>query len=169
MSKPLSEVLEELKNRFPVAVLSVEQYKGEQTVYVKKSDILSVAKAIKNDFGFNLLVDVFGTDRFTDRDRFEVIYHIRNIETADFIRLLVLVDESELTVESVSSVWSTANWHERETYDMFGVEFLNHPDLRRMYMPQDFAYFAMRKDFPLVGFEGSIPLPPKEEPKSEDR
>jgi len=76
-------------------------------------------------------------------------------------RIKVDVEETE-NIESVSSVWKTANWHERETYDMYGITFKNHPDLRRMYMPEEFEYHPLRKDFPLMGIPGSLPLPKKE-------
>ena len=72
------------------------------------------------------------------------------------------MDESECNIDSVTSVWKTANWHERETYDMYGIIFNNHPDLRRMYMPEEFEYYPLRKDFPLMGIPGSLPLPKKE-------
>jgi NADH-quinone oxidoreductase subunit C len=71
------------------------------------------------------------------------------------------VDESECSIESVTSVWSSANWLERECYDMYGIEFVNHPDLRRMYMPEEFEYYPLRKDFPLMGIPGSLSLPKK--------
>jgi NADH-quinone oxidoreductase subunit C len=71
------------------------------------------------------------------------------------------VDESDCTIDTVSSVWQAANWHERETYDMYGIKFNNHPDLRRMYMPEEFEYHPLRKDFPLMGIPGSLPLPKK--------
>lgn len=169
MTENLSSVLTELKNRFQDEIISIEEYKDEHTVYVKKSAILSVAKSIKNDFGFLQLLDVLGADRFTDSDRFEIIYHLRNLDKALFLRLIVRVDESDLNVDSVTSVWATANWHERETFDMYGVNFVNHPDMRRMYMPQDFAYNPLRKDYPLIGLEGSIPLPPKESNPAENQ
>lgn len=71
------------------------------------------------------------------------------------------VDEKDCNIDSVSSVWRAANWQERECYDMYGIIFNNHPDLRRMYMPEDFEYHPLRKDFPLLGIPGSLPLPKK--------
>ncbi|MBN8706177.1 MAG: NADH-quinone oxidoreductase subunit C [Bacteroidetes bacterium] len=156
------EILSRIQSDLSDSLLKSELYRGETTFYIKKQDIVSVCKKLKSDFGFNYLADVLGTDRFTDEDRFEVIYHLRNLTEAWFLRLVVLVDEKDLAVDTVSSVWKTANWEEREVFDMYGIKFNHHPDLRRMYMPQDFEYFPLRKEFPLIGIEGSIPLPAKE-------
>lgn len=156
------EILSRIQSDLSDSLLKSELYRGETTLYIKKQDIVSVCKKLKSDFGFNFLADVLGTDRFTDEDRFEVIYHLRNLTEAWFLRLVVLVDEKDLAVDTVSSVWKTANWEEREVFDMYGIKFNHHPDLRRMYMPQDFEYYPLRKEFPLIGIEGSIPLPAKE-------
>lgn len=156
------EILSRIQSDLSDSLLKSELYRGETTLYIKKQDIVSVCKKLKSDFGFNFLADVLGTDRFTDDDRFEVIYHLRNLTEAWFLRLVVLVDENDLAVDTVSSVWKTANWEEREVFDMYGIKFNHHPDLRRMYMPQDFEYYPLRKEFPLIGIEGSIPLPAKE-------
>jgi len=156
------EILSRIQSDLSDSLLKSELYRGETTFYIKKQDIVSVCKKLKADFGFNFLADVLGTDRFTDDDRFEVIYHLRNLTEAWFLRLVVLVDEKDLAVDTVSSVWKTANWEEREVFDMYGIKFNHHPDLRRMYMPQDFEYYPLRKEFPLIGIEGSIPLPAKE-------
>jgi NADH-quinone oxidoreductase subunit C len=77
------------------------------------------------------------------------------------LRLKADVDESDCSIETVTSVWRSANFQERETYDMYGIKFNNHPDLRRMYMPEEFEYHPLRKEFPLMGIPGSIPLPKK--------
>jgi NADH-quinone oxidoreductase subunit C len=89
------------------------------------------------------------------------VYNIFSIKHNFRLRLKAGVDESDGSVDSVSSVWQAANWHERETYDMYGIKFNNHPDLRRMYMPEEFEYYPLRKDFPLMGIPGSLPLPKK--------
>jgi NADH-quinone oxidoreductase subunit C len=76
-----------------------------------------------------------------------------------YLRLKVLVEESDATVPTLTGVWPSANWHERETFDMFGIKFAGHPDLRRFYMPEEFEYYPLRKDFPLTGIPDSLPLP----------
>lgn len=161
MFETLEAAVADIKSGFASSIFNYEEYKGEHTFYVKKENIVSVCKSLKEKYGFNLLIDITGTDRFTDENRFEIVYQMRNLTKAWFLRIVTFVDESDLFVETVTGIWSGANWHEREAYDMVGVEFKNHPDMRRIYMPQEYAYFPMRKDYPLIGIEGSIPLPPK--------
>jgi NADH-quinone oxidoreductase subunit C len=118
-----------------------------------------IAHVLKEEFGFTHFIDAFGTDSNERLMRFAVIYNIRNPQTKERIFLKVRCDERDLHVPSVVSIWSGANWHERETYDMYGIVFDGHPDMRRMYMPDDYDYYPLRKDFPLMGIEGSTPLP----------
>jgi NADH-quinone oxidoreductase subunit C len=90
-----------------------------------------------------------------------VIYNLYSLKNKKYLCLKVLVNEDDPVVESVTNVWSGANWHERETYDMFGITFKGHPDLRRMYMPEEYEHYPLRKDFPTMGITDSIPLPRK--------
>jgi NADH-quinone oxidoreductase subunit C len=100
------------------------------------------------------LADLVGADRGPEEDpRFEVNYHLFSTRHFQRLRLKALVSEDEPRIESVVSVWRTADWHERETYDMFGVVFEGHPDLRRILLPSDFDGHALRKDYPLRGYE----------------
>ena len=94
-----------------------------------------------------------------DPDRFEVVYHLYSLEHKRYVRLKVRVDEQDPVVPTVTGIWPGANWHERETFDMFGIRFAGHPDLRRLYMPEEFEYYPLRKDFPLMGIPDSLPLP----------
>lgn len=162
MFETLESAVADLKSSFESSLVRHEEYKSEHNFFVKKDQVFSFCKALKEKYGFNLLIDMVGTDRFTDDERFEVIYHLRNINKAWFIRVITWIDESDPVVDSVTGIWGAANWHEREVFDMIGVQFKNHPDMRRIYMPQDYQYFPMRKDYPLIGIEGSIPLPSKE-------
>ena len=128
-----------------------------------KKILLKFVHFLKSDseLEFNLCEDITAIDWATRKNRFTVVYHIFSIKHNFRLRLKADVDESDCTIDSVSSVWKTANWQERETYDMYGIKFNNHPDLRRMYMPEEFEYYPLRKDFPLMGIPGSLPLPKK--------
>jgi NADH-quinone oxidoreductase subunit C len=155
------DVVEALREAFGEAVTEVVQYAGEFTIYVDKTRLLDIAHFLKNDLGFNYYVDCGGVDRFTEEDRFEVFYNLVNLTARRRLRLKVRVDEEDLHVPSVVELWPAANWNEREVYDMMGLIFDGHPDLRRMYMPEDFEYYPQRKEFPLLGIPGSLPLPPQ--------
>lgn len=153
------DVIEALREAFGDDVLDVQEYAGEQTVYVAKGRIREVCRFLKDEQGFDYLSDLGGIDRFTEEDRFEVMYNLVSIKNRKRIRVKVRVDEDDLTVDSVVEVWKAANWNERECWDMFGIRFNDHPDLRRMFMPEDFEHFPQRKEFPPLGIPGSLPLP----------
>ncbi|HEV8538905.1 MAG TPA: NADH-quinone oxidoreductase subunit C [Bacteroidota bacterium] len=157
------KVLEKLNVRFSEVIESVNEFRGEMTIVVKKSKIKDVCLFLRDDadLKFDSLRDVCGADYYRPDDRYEVIYNLYSISNRFRLRLKVRVDESDLRVDSVVPVWSTADWEERETYDMFGIIFNGHPDLRRIYLPEEFEYHPLRKDFPLMGIPGSLPLPRK--------
>ena len=94
-------------------------------------------------------------------ERFVVIYQLTSFKNKERLRLKVKVDGDNPVCPSITSVFKAANWYEREAYDMFGITFEGHPDMRRMYMPEEYEYYPLRKDFPLMGVPGSIPLPRK--------
>ncbi len=150
-----------LREKFPQEILEVNYFRNELTFLVDKKSIVEICKFLRNEpeLYFDLLVDLCGVDRAKRKDRFEVVYHLVSLKNKYRIRLKVRVDEKDCNVDSVTSVYPTANWHERETYDMFGIVFNNHPDLRRMYMPEEFEYYPLRKDFPLLGIPESLQLP----------
>src|SRR3989304_2037242 len=163
-------VTKKLTEKFPQINFDITDYKDQLAVTFDKEHIVTVSDFLKNEeeLQFKLCEDVTAVDwanlpagRQGRKNRFTVVYHIFSLKLNLRIRLKTDVDESE-SVESVSSIWKTANWHERETYDMYGITFKNHPDLRRMYMPEEFEYYPLRKDFPLMGIPGSLPLPKKE-------
>ena len=160
-STQISEVVDALREKFEEAIQDLVVYAGEHTVFVEKAKIVEVCRFLKEEQGFTYLVDLGGVDRFTEEDRFEVFYNLVNVEGGKRIRLKVRVDENNLHVPSVVSLFEAANWNERECFDMHGLIFDGHPDLRRMYMPEDFEYYPQRKEFPLLGIPGSLPLPPQ--------
>lgn len=146
-------------------IVEVRGHAGEMTIEVKAEHIFTVLKTFKDEFGFNYLSDITGSDHYTDEGRFEVAYNIVSMAHQQRLRVCCRVEEATPAVDSVVSLWESADWYEREVYDMVGVTFNNHPDLRRIYMPEDFEWYPLRKEFPLLGIPGSIPLPEKDPPK----
>lgn len=145
------------------------EFKEQLTVTVPKDKIVEVATALRDNpkTAFNQLRDVTAVDWLKKKNRFEVVYFLYSLDLLHRLRVKVAVDESDLTCDSVTGVWESANWYERETFDMYGVKFTGHPDLRRFYMPEDYVdpdtkepIHPLRKDFPLMGIPESLPLPP---------
>ena len=159
----LPEVVEKAKRQFPTAILEVKEFRGETTLLVKKEEIVALCTFLRDDPGclFDYLSDLCGADAYTPENRFQVIYNLYSIAHKMRLRLTIATDELQIHVPSVTSVWPGAGWPEREAYDMFGIIFDGNADLRRMYMPEEFEYFPLRKDFPLMGIPDSIPLPRK--------
>ena len=155
------ELISGLKMKFPSAILSSGVYRDEPTITVGRPEIVNVCRFLKDEWKFDSLRDLFGVDMNRPGERFAVVYNLYSLSTHERLRLEVGVDEKECSVPTVTGVWPCANWYERETYDMFGVSFAGHPDLRRIYMPEEFEYFPLRKDFPLMGIPDSLPLPKK--------
>jgi NADH-quinone oxidoreductase subunit C len=156
-------IVKKIEENFPDTQFIIKEYMGELSFTFNKKIIVELCSLLKNnpELQFNLCEDVTAVDWARKKERFTIVYHIFSMQNKFRLVLRTDVDESECAVDSVSSVWRTANWHEREVYDMFGIHFNNHPDLRRMYMPEDFEYHPLRKDFPLMGIPGSLPLPEK--------
>jgi NADH-quinone oxidoreductase subunit C len=153
------EVIEALRDEFEDQIRDVRLYANEHTILVETSAIVEVCRFLKEEQGFEYLTDLGGVDRFTEEERFEVVYNLIAIQERRRLRLKVRVGEEDPTVPSVTDVYQAANWNEREAYDMFGIVFVDHPDLRRMYMPEDFEHHPLRKEFPSLGIPGSLPLP----------
>jgi NADH-quinone oxidoreductase subunit C len=160
----LKELLQQkLKEKFPKSEFEFSQFRDELSIKLNKENILSVCRFLKEDTDLEFLLceDITAVDWAKRKDRFTVVYHIFSLKNKCRLVLKSDVDESDCSVDSVSSVWKTSNWQERECYDMYGIKFNNHPDMRRIYMPEEFEYYPLRKDFPLMGIPGSLPLPKK--------
>ncbi len=140
-----------LKEKFPGSILDVVEFRGDTSVAVKKEDIVPVGRFLKEELGFNLLCDVCGVDFLGESPRFLVVYNLFNVASKQYLRIKVPVEEGDARVDTVSGVWGTANWHERECWDLMGIEFRNHPDLRRILMPDEYEGHPLRKDFPVQG------------------
>ena len=155
----LQAVVEDLKKEFTDDIIEVGGHAGDTMLRVSLHRIHDICEYLYHSHHFTYLVDLLGADRFTSDERFEVIYNIISLKTGLRIFLKVWCPEEEPEVATVSDIWHGANWNEREVWDMFGIRFKNHPDLRRIFMPEDFQYHPLRKEFPLLGIPGSIDLP----------
>ncbi len=158
----LPDLADDLKARFGGGIGETTLYAGETTVYVAREALVDVCRYLRDEVGFNYMADMATVDRFTENDRFEVIYNLVAIEARRRLRLKVRVDEDDAVVPTVVPLWPGAGWHEREAWDMMGIRFDGNPDHRRIYMPEDFEYHPLRKEFPTLGIPGSLPLPPNE-------
>lgn len=152
-----------LTENFSQTIFEFSEYKDEFIIKFDKKNIVEVCRFLKtnSDLEFLLCEDITAVDWATRMNRFTVVYHLFSLRNNIRIVLKTDVEESDCNIDSVTSVWQASNWQERETYDMYGIKFNNHPDLRRMYMPEEFEYHPLRKDFPLMGIPGSLPLPKK--------
>lgn len=160
----LKELLQQkLKEKFPKSEFEFSEFRDELSIKLNKENILSVCRFLKEDTDLEFLLcqDITAVDWAKRKDRFTVVYHIFSLKNKFRLVIKSDVDESDCSIDSVSSVWKTSNWQERECYDMYGIKFNNHPDMRRIYMPEEFEYYPLRKDFPLMGIPGSLPLPKK--------
>jgi len=159
LSESLQKVIDSLSEKFSDKVIEVYQSSGDTFVRIESSALIEVCTFLKKECNFIYLSDIVGTDRYTSDDRFEVIYNLLSFKDQTRLFLKVWCDEENPELESVTKIWPGANWNEREVYDMYGIRFKNHPDFRRIFMPEDFDYFPLRKEFPLLGIPGSIELP----------
>jgi NADH-quinone oxidoreductase subunit C len=153
------QIVGHLRARFGADVKETSVHRGDLTVVVAAERMVEVAEVVKSDLGFDLIIDCCGVDLYRPGERFEVVYNVYSLAHKRYLRLKVRTSEDHHAVPSVTGVWPGANWHERETFDMFGIKFTGHPDLRRLYMPEEFEYHPLRKDFPLMGIPDSLPLP----------
>jgi len=126
---------------------------------IKRDRLHDACRFLKNTLHFIYLNEIIGADRFTSEDRFEVIYHIISLRNRQRLFLKVRVEEENPVLPTVTDIWKSANWNEREVFDMFGIRFEGHPDLRRIFLPEDFKYYPLRKEFPLLGVPGSLEMP----------
>ncbi len=153
-TKVLHDFVEKLKQENSAWVADVKDALGEVTIFVPAEFIVDVCWVLKTKHEFDMLADLCGSDRGVEEDpRFEVNYHLLSTKHYNRLRLKVLLSEDAPNVKTVTSVWKTADWHEREAYDLVGINFEGHPDLRRILLPSDFDGHALRKDYPLRGYE----------------
>ena len=140
-----------LKEKYASSVIEVKEFRGEVTVTVKKEDIVAICRYLRDELRYNLLTDVTAVDYLGKEPRFMVVYNLYSIPNKDRLRVKAPVAEGDCTIDTVTTLWDSANWVERETYDLFGITFVGHPDLRRILMTDDWVGHPLRKDYPLQG------------------
>jgi len=150
------DIAEKIKEKFPEQVIDVAEFRNQVSVIVKKEQIIPILKYLHDDplLSLDHLQDLTAVDYLKKRDvRFEVVYNLYSMRYHHHIRVRAQVPENDTKIGSVVPIWAGANWHERECYDMFGIVFSGHPDLRRILMPEDWEGHPLRKDYPLQGPE----------------
>lgn len=147
----LEAICRQLDEKIQGAVLGSSSFRGEDTIWIKPELILKVCRLLRDELDFNFLTDLCGMDYAPHEPRFGIVYHLCNLESRTRLRIKIALAEPEPAVDSVTSVWKAANWLEREAFDMYGISFDGHPDLRRILTPPGFQDFPLRKDYPVHG------------------
>lgn len=135
-------------------VAEVLEFRGETTVVVPRQHLQRAADYLRTEpsLGFSFLSDITILDRFPLEPRFEVNYHLLSVERKQRLRLKVRLPGTDAVLPTVTGIWPTANWHERESFDMFGIRFEGHPNLTRILMPDEWEGYPLRKDYPVEGY-----------------
>ncbi len=153
----IQEAEGKIRDTFGDAVLAKNDFRGEVSLEVAPEKLREVAAFCKEKLGFDYLLDVTSIDQFETEPRWEVVYELYSMERSQHLRLRIRFDEDVCEADTVSDIWPTADWHEREIYDMMGIRFRNHPDLRRILMWDGYPFYPLRKDFPLEGRPSDMP------------
>jgi NADH-quinone oxidoreductase subunit C len=144
-----TELIAKAEAAFPGKITESHSHHGNETIIIQREDALTIFAALKDEpqFAFNLLVDLTAVDFLGREPRFEIVYHLYSMLLNHRLRVKIGVSEDDPVVPSLSSVWKNANWLEREVWDMFGIRFTDHPDLRRILMYEEFRGYPLRKDY----------------------
>ena len=150
----LPEIIDKIENKFSGSTLDATKFAGENIIHIKGSRNLDILKLFKNN-GFNFLADMTAIDNMTlgGFERFSVVYHLLSHETKERVTVKAYVPENQPELPSAESLWKTADWQEREIYDLFGISFKGHPNLVRIMNPDDYKGHPLRKDYPRLGMK----------------
>ena len=153
-----SDAVQKLQEKFGELISAPKEFRGEMTVVITDAErIAEVCEFAKRELAFNFLLDICSVDNYGNDPRWTIVYHLYGLTHGITLRLKTEVSEEKSELPTITTVWSTADWHEREIYDMMGVRFRSHPDLRRILMWEGYPYFPLRKDFPLAGKPSVMP------------
>ena len=147
---------ESLKTQFGDKVTGVSEFRGEHTIQVSLDALHDLLIKCKKELDYVMLIDVSSLDHFGDDPRFEMVYEIASLDDKKHLRIKSLVEEDQ-EVPSATDIWAGADWHEREVYDMMGIRFSDHPNLKRILMWEGYPFYPLRKDFPLAGRPSDMP------------
>ncbi len=147
------EVAAALESRFPDAIEGGHAESNEPTLFISPARIVEVCRFLKGEQGFIRLSSITAVDWIPADPRFEVVYNLHSLDRNERLRLKCWVSDADCEIDSVVGVWRSANWYEREVFDLFGIRFRNHPDLRRILMPSDWEGHPLRKDYPVHGYK----------------
>lgn len=150
----MDEVVDRLREQFGADSLTVSQFRDNLRIVVSSARLYELLKTLKESHGFDMLVDMTAVDylHYPDAvDRFGVVYALLNVTTGQRLYVKTMLNEPELELPSMFPLWKGADWMEREVFDMYGIRFEGHPNLRRILMPEEFAAYPLRKDYPLRG------------------
>lgn len=152
------ELAGQLREKYGDLISEPLEFRGEVTVTVANPErIAEICLHAKAVLGFDFLIDLSSVDNYGDDPRWTVVYELSGLGHGQHLRLKTSVSEERSELPTVSQVWRTADWHEREAYDMMGIQFSGHPDLRRILMWEGYPYYPLRKDFPLAGKPTLLP------------
>jgi len=155
---PALDFAKQLQAKFGDLLSEPVEFRGELSIKVADAEkIVEVCSFAMKDLGFDYLADITSIDNYGEDPRWTIVYHLYGIGINEYIRLSVNVTEEKSELPTVSNVWRTADWHEREIYDLMGIRFRGHPDLRRIIMWEGYPYHPLRKDFPVTGKPTDLP------------
>lgn len=146
-----SVTLNRLAERFPGSIIDTHSHRGDDTAVVKREDIRAICAFLREDEGllYNFMMDLTAVDYLGQEPRFEVVYHLYSLKYNRRVRIKARVPESDCFIDSVVPVWPCANWFEREVFDLYGVSFNDHPEMRRILLYEGFEGHPLRKDYPI--------------------
>ena len=151
------ELLPSLEKSLGTKIQHKTEFHGETTYTIAPADLREIVKFCRYELSFDYLIDITSIDNFGEEPRFEIVYELYSMPLGVHLRLKLRISEDVGSVDTVSDIWPTANWHEREIYDMMGIKFSGHPDLRRILMWDGYPFFPLRKEFPLEGLPSDMP------------
>lgn len=154
----MKEALDKLVEKFGDAVVERNEFRGDETCVVKREKLVDVCKYLRDEMKFDMMTDLCGADYPGRAERFEVVYHLYSVDKGKRLRLKVRLTENDAVVPSLCEIWKAANWFEREAYDLFGIHFDGHPNLKRILCHHEFEGHALRKDYP-KNRRGKVPTP----------